>query len=174
VLLAICTATGFCAHATDDDPPQLLYFQVVAPDHRLFDNVIAEMDRLGEAVEVVLRDNGSDATDLLYDGVYVGEHEGEYARYVSVRLIATLQDGSRKLLYSGVEATSDRRMVPLGWVVKVQDDGTLSAHRTVAAYSGCRTWHSQVLRLAAVFGWAGLLIVYVSRLVWLSRRENPG
>jgi hypothetical protein len=165
-------ALGIGAPATAAEIPQILEFQVAAPSGVVFEDVVVVLDRLGEEVEVVLTDDGRDWIDLADDGVFLGRHEGDYSRYVSVRIRANLLDGTSPEIYSGVVRTGDRRRAELGWVVMTGQGGTLKAMRAATAYPGNRVWHQDVAQLVAAGGWAVFLLYYVSRLVWLRRKER--
>jgi len=170
----LAIAIGAVPRAEASDPTQVIEFQVAAPSSVVFEDVVIVFDRLGEEVEVVLTDDGRDWFDLAHDGVFLGRHEGEYARYLSIQIHANLRDGTSAELFSGMVRTGDRSRVELGWVVLTGQDSSLKAMRAATAYPGNRVWHQDVVQLVAGAAWAVFLVYYVSRLVWLRRKERAG
>lgn len=172
VLAVLGIAIRAALPAAAAEPGQVIEFQIAAPSTVVFEDVVVELDRLGEEVEVVLSDDGRDWIDLAHDGVFLGRHEGEYTRYLSVRIRANLLDGTSPELFSGMVRTGDRHRVELGWIVMIGQDGSLKAMRAATAYPGNRVWHQDVVQLVAGAAWAVFLVYYVSRLVWLRRKER--
>jgi hypothetical protein len=173
-IAALIAALLLSSPAAAEELQQILEFQVSAPSGVVFEDVVVVFDRLGEEIEVVLADDGRDWVDLANDGVYLGRHQGEYSRYISVRIRANLQDGTSPEIYSGVVRTGDRHRAELGWIVMTGQNGSLKAMRAATAYPGNRVWHQDVAQLVASAGWAVFLLYYVSRLVWLRRKERAG
>ncbi len=162
-LLAPCSALA--------EGTQTLVFQFAAPNDVVLERVHVELDRLGEAVVVPMTDDGTVRGDAPWDGVYIGRHEGDYARYVSVRLFGRRSGGESELLYAGVERTPDRRLVQLGWG-GMREGQSLLALRSAVAYPGNRMRSVEGLHIVVGFGWALLVLCYVGFLVVARRRKD--
>lgn len=146
---------------------QEINIQVVAPEGITFNKITAEITRLGDLHEITLSDEGLVSGDTPYDGIWVGIEEGEFARYLPVRLMAQVQDGGEEItLYSGLEWTPDRRRADIGYQITENDNNELEAMRVAVPSPGKRMRTTEFLRVTSGFGWAilALCLVAVARL----------
>lgn len=150
---------------------QLIQFQVAMPSNTAFTAVRIDLLRLGQSQDIVLTDDGTNPSDVAYDGIWEGQHKGSYARYVTIRMFGADESGGQTLLYSGVERTEDKSHATLGWrVIQVYD--TLTAMRTPDSYPGNVTEVHVSIPLVTGFGWGIFVLVYIGLAIPLVRREN--
>ncbi len=154
----------------DSQVPQVIEFQVAIPREKAFSSITIELERLGGIHLVELVDDGSVSGDMPWDGVYLGRHVGEYARYVNLRLRGKPAGGESLLLFAGVVATPDRHLNEIGFQLVERREGSLDAVRSSFAYPDNRMAAVKSLYLLAGFGWGLLLLCYVGWLVSLHRK----
>jgi len=150
---------------------QVIAFQVSAPTNSAFAGVEVDLTRLGKQTRVRLSDDGTNANDVAYDGIWEGNHWAEYSRYATVRLFGVDAAGDRTLLYSGVERTEDKDHTTLGWrVIQIYDD--LTAMRTPMSYPGNMTEVHVSIPLITAFGWGIFVLVYIGLVIPMVRRRE--
>jgi len=162
-LAGICLGT--LATPARVEANQRIRFQVADDADAMLTDLRVEMVRLGEVRVVRLVDDGSVDGDMPWDGVYVGEDAGDYARYVDVRLIARESGGPDQVLVAAVVNTDDENLVDLGWRIVRPPDASLKARRAAVAWPGFRMAAVEGLHLIAAFGWGFLVIAYVGMAV---------
>lgn len=153
-------------------PQQDLLFQVAAPSGLAFQEIQVHFTREGEEVAVPLVDDGSVASDLPWDGVYVGRHRGTFVRWLPVRIEARWQGGAMTTLYAGVEKTDSPDLVSLGWQVRGSDTDALQAHRAAAGWPSNRMIATEGLFLVGGIGWTLVVLTWVGFLVVDRRRDG--
>lgn len=168
VLVGVCAPAGA-------DARQQLRLEVAVPGALALSSLQAEVDRLGLRSVVALADDGSTPWDIPGDGVYVGELAGDYARTVSLVLVAR-QGDSDHVVFAGVLRTEDASLATLGFRLLATPDGP-TAVRVPMPYPGSGSETYESLQLVSAFGWGLLMLAYVATLVFgggrRRRRSGP-
>jgi len=148
-----------------------LVLQVAVPYDRLLVDFQAEVDWLGDPREVRLTDDGTTRFDLPSDGIHVGILQGEWAQYLPIRLTAVdAESGEELLLYEGIVPQERQGWFTANWAV---DHAGNQAQRVSAALSGQGTLVSEGLPLAASYGWAALILLYVLAVTRRRGGDSP-
>lgn len=128
---------------------------------------------LGEPVEVALRDDGQPPDDRGGDGVWTATMQGDEVRALSLSLRARTADSPDDFeLWSGFEP------LPMGeqsLALAIDDRGRRPvARRTSLALPMRQLEIAEASSVAAMFGWAGLIMVYGIGLaaIQVSRRRR--
>ncbi len=124
--------------------------------------LLASTTWLGEDRTVVLTDDGSVAGDLVGDGVFSGHWSGATVRVLPVRLSVRSSTGSLTTIgvYNEVLGSGE---TDLAYAVEL---GTPQSARRVALAGSSRAAEvSDLVRVSAGVGWAGLVLAYVAWLV---------
>ena len=154
------------------DPEQTLLFQVAAPSNVVFQEIVVEIERVGQTRTIPLVDDGSVASDLPWDGVYVGRDVGPYTRWLPVRILARWEGRNTLPLYAGIEKSDDPHLVSLGW--QVRGDGTsLEARRAAAGWPGNRMVATEGLFMLGSLAWTLVVMTWVGFLVVDRKRGTP-
>lgn len=175
------TASGTTAPVSAEvaGSSQAIRIQVAIPNGLSYHRIRVELTRLGQQKVIELLDDGTLTGDRAWDGVFMGEDIGPYARYVNVRLVGVRPDGEEDVLFAGPVRTSDRREVLLAWRIErwrnEESDAAnpkWTALRVAPAWTGTDAAEVGLLPVVVAFGWGIFLLVYISRLVAL-RRSRP-
>ena len=151
---------------------QSLRFQLALPRQIPGGQFWIELERLGEVYEVPLTDDGTIGPDMPWDGVLHGSHNGDYARYVVVRVVGKVGQDPPLVMYTGIEWTGDPRVVELGYRQLIRANGEMDIVRAALAYPNNRMEATMGFRYVVAFGWGLLVLGYVALLLWWRRREG--
>ncbi len=151
--------TAVLAWAEDEQAVQLSVQVHGAPPGTEF---LASTTWLGEDRTVVLTDDGAVVGDLVGDGVYSARWSGAAVRVLPVRLTARSSTGSLMTIgvYNEVLGLGE---TDLAYAVEM---GSPQSVRRVALTGSSRAAEvSDLVRVGAGVGWAGLVLAYVAWLV---------
>ena len=164
-LVGACAMILLYGWSSTAQADQRVRFQVALGTDAVLSEVRVDLVRLGENRSVYLLDDGSIEGDMPWDGVFVGEDAGPYARFMAVRLVVREGGGEENVVLDGVARTEDERVADVGWRLVRRPGGALAARWAAVTWPGNRMAEMEGMYVLACFGWGLLVLTYLGILV---------